>query len=143
MAELSSLTQLCLRSKAHWGYSDTFIQACRDELTLTADQVSSCPTCVAQMSAGPVGVAQILVADKGASLEKLFVDPPAMGLGVGRRLFAWSVATARSLGAVRLEIVSDPQAVDFYIRQGAERAGVVASDSIPGRSLPRLILSLD
>ena len=33
--ELQSLTELCLRSKAVWGYDAAFMAACRIELTLS------------------------------------------------------------------------------------------------------------
>ncbi|MEX0342414.1 MAG: GNAT family N-acetyltransferase, partial [Erythrobacter sp.] len=68
----------------------------------------------------------------------LFVDPPAMGHGIGRRLFAWAAATVAARGGRSLAIAADPQAADFYRRMGAVDAGHVASASIPGRNLPRL-----
>lgn len=72
-------------------------------------------------------------------LEALFVDPSMIGTGVGRRLFLWSVEAARALGAARMEIASDPGAAAFYRAMGAVDAGEVASGSIPGRKLPRLL----
>ena len=33
--EADLLTELCLRSKAVWGYDDAFMRACRAELTLS------------------------------------------------------------------------------------------------------------
>ena len=33
--EAPALTELCLRSKAVWGYDAAFMQACRRELTMT------------------------------------------------------------------------------------------------------------
>ena len=35
------LTELCLRSNAVWGYDETFIEACRDELALTTSAMQS------------------------------------------------------------------------------------------------------
>jgi hypothetical protein len=35
--ELEALSALAMRSKAHWGYSAAFMQACRDELTVSAE----------------------------------------------------------------------------------------------------------
>jgi hypothetical protein len=43
---------------------------------------------------------------------------------------------------VLLQIEADPDAVRFYQRMGARLAGSAASGSIPGRTLPRLILDL-
>ena len=39
--EAEQLTQLALRSKASWGYSEEFMAACRDELTLTAARLAA------------------------------------------------------------------------------------------------------
>src|SRR3546814_14945630 len=34
-SECGSLSALALRSKAYWGYDSAFLQACRDELTVS------------------------------------------------------------------------------------------------------------
>ena len=39
--ELPGLSELCLRSKAVWGYDDAFMTACRTELTLRPDELQS------------------------------------------------------------------------------------------------------
>jgi hypothetical protein len=44
----------------------------------------------------------------------------------------------RVLGAVRVELDSDPFAVGFYEAMRCEVFGETPSDSIPGRMLPRL-----
>lgn len=69
------------------------------------------------------------------------------GLGLrrglhGRLLLQWAVETARQYGAGRIEIDADPDAAGFYERMGARQTGTVPSASIPGRMLPRLILTL-
>jgi hypothetical protein len=38
--EAGILTDLALRSKAHWGYDAQFLEACRDELTVAANEVT-------------------------------------------------------------------------------------------------------
>ena len=40
-AEADFLSALALRSKAHWGYSAAFLDACKDELSFTAEQIQS------------------------------------------------------------------------------------------------------
>lgn len=75
-------------------------------------------------------------------LGMLFVDPDAIGQGVGSGLFKHIAATATQLGFHRLTIASDPFAEPFYLAQGAVRIGAVPSGSIPGRSLPLLAVAL-
>lgn len=135
-------SELCLRSKAHWGYDEAFLAACRDELTITAADLARDPIVAALLGDGMVGVAQVTSDATGCFLEKLFVSPGCMGQGIGRRLFLWSIESARGLGARELVIDADPQAVPFYERLGCVRQGSAPSCSIPGRRIPRLIHSL-
>ena len=140
--ELPLLSALCLRSKAVWGYDEAFLEACRAELTIGAEELESTALCVAEHDGAIVGVAQITVDGAIADLQKMFVEPGAIGLGVGRTLFAWAVSRAQDLGAQRLTIDADPGAVGFYKRMGAIELGSAPSGSIPGRMLPRLQLDL-
>jgi GNAT superfamily N-acetyltransferase len=140
--ELDALTDLCLRSKAVWGYDRAFMDACRDELTLTQEDLRETDLQIAERDGAIVGVAQISVDGATAHLEKLFVEPGQLRSGAGRTLFDWVKATAATLGAKRLVIEADPDAAPFYRRMGALDDGVAPSGSIPGRVLPRLKLAL-
>jgi len=140
--ELQSLTELCLRSKAIWGYDAAFMAACRIELTLRLDDLRSTYLRVAESDTAVVGVAQVKVVDADADLLKLFVEPDQLKSGIGRLLFGRVADQARRAGALRIIIEADPGAVPFYQRMGARRAGSSPSGSIPGRMLPRLILDL-
>ncbi len=44
--EAGELSGLAFRSKAHWGYSTAFMEACRSELAVTVAQIAD-PTCPA------------------------------------------------------------------------------------------------
>ncbi|GBQ82148.1 acetyltransferase [Gluconacetobacter johannae DSM 13595] len=140
--EAESLTGLCLRSKAVWGYDAAFLDACRSELEISPDDILSSLVYVAENDGSVVGVARLTVDGETAELEKLFVDPAFLNLGVGRGLFAWAVAAARTHGARTMHIESDPGAAAFYRRMGAQDAGKVASGSIPGRFIPCLKVDL-
>jgi GNAT superfamily N-acetyltransferase len=141
--ELAALSELCLRSKAVWGYDDAFMIACRAELTLRPDELQSTHLHVAERDSTVVGLAQVKVTGADAELLKLFVEPALLGSGVGRLLFEWATARARSLGAVRISIEADPGAAPFYEHMGARHAGFAASQSIAGRMLPRLQMDLE
>ncbi|MCT7374334.1 GNAT family N-acetyltransferase [Chelativorans salis] len=134
------MTSLCLRAKAVHGYDEAFIEACRNELTV--DPTSS-GLVVAEDGAIPVGLAEVVIAGERAELEKLFVEPECHGRGLGRRLFEWAKAEAKSHGACEIVIDSDPGAAAFYERMGAAVMGQSPSGSIAGRLLPRLRLPLE
>ena len=140
--ELEALTALCMRSKAHWGYDAAFMEACREELTLSPEDLRSTSHAIAENDGRVVGLVQIEVADGTADLLKLFIEPADIGKGHGARLFDWAVAEARRLGATRMTIEADPDAEPFYRRMGARVIGTVPSGSIHGRVLPLLELSL-
>lgn len=140
--DLPALSALCLRSKAHWGYDDAFMAACRDALTFSPSDLDQFAAVMAEIDGHPAGVALVGWDGPDADLEKFFVDPPFIGHGVGRTLFDWCVATARGMKAQRLLIESDPQAAPFYQHMGAQIIGEAPSGVIPGRNLPHLAFCL-
>jgi GNAT superfamily N-acetyltransferase len=143
--DADALSELALRSKGYWGYDAAFLEACRDELTLTADQAAA-----ARVVRGNDGTARgfhVLASDPAGEpargeLLMLFVDPSAIGSGVGRALLDDALRYAARLGWSTLRVESDPGAVGFYVAHGARRVGTVPSGSVPGRELPLLELSV-
>lgn len=138
--EAAALSALALRSKAHWGYDAAFLDACRAELTLRDDELASRRTLVAEVDGGVAGFGTLEGEPPHGELGMLFVEPVAIGRGVGGALLAALVDRARGLGFTRLAIDADPFAEAFYLAHGAVRVGVVASGSVPGRVLPQLEL---
>ncbi len=67
-----------------------------------------------------------------------FVEPDAIGRGVGRALYSHVMRAARELGFTRITIDSDPNAEPFYRRMGARPVGRTPSGSTAGRELPVL-----
>ncbi len=137
-AELAALTELCMRSKAHWGYDADFMAACRDALTVRATDLCDALAVIGPPQA-PCAMAQVSTRGDCAMLERLFVAPEAMGAGHGRSLYRWAIATAREHGAQKLHIEADPAARGFYERMGATLCGTAPSGSIPDRHLPLLV----
>lgn len=137
------LTEIAHAAKRHWGYPERWIEAWRDALTVTPDAIGRWRVRVAVAGDAPAGFHAVSVEGDAAALEHLWVDPPRMGLGIGRTLFADAARTAAEQGARELVIDSDPHAEAFYLRMGARRAGEVPApmDGIP-RALPRLLYPL-
>jgi len=140
--EAELLTELCLRSKAVWGYDEAFMRACRAELTLVPADFTTSSLAVAVEGDEVAGVVQVVVDGDRADLAKLFIAPTTLRAGAGRLLFDWAVNTARERGARWLWIEADPDAAGFYRRMGAIDDGVAPSGSIQQRFLPRLKLKL-
>ncbi|WVT74215.1 GNAT family N-acetyltransferase [Sinorhizobium chiapasense] len=138
----AALSDLCLRSKAVWGYDAAFLEACRPALTLTAEDWKDSDLQIAVDGERILGLAQVRSHSQIAELDKLFIEPDARAAGIGRSLFDWCVGAAINRGAKVMTIDADPGAADFYRRMGAVDDGVIASTVIPGRFLPRLKLEL-
>ena len=136
------LTDLCLRSKAVWGYDAAFMAACRAELTITAQDFARSRIQVAVRDGRIIAMAQLAQHGRIADIDKLFVDPAALRSGAGRQLFAWCVETARAAGAAAITVVADPDAAGFYRRMGMQDDGTVPSGSISGRMLPKFSMGL-
>ena len=134
--EAAALSKLALRSKAHWGYDAVFIDACRDDLTLSGDDIRRGLVFVLEDDGHMVGFYALWGADDEALLTDLFVEPGRIGHGYGRRLWDHGIETARRLGYPVVTLHSDPYAEGFYLAMGAERIGLVPSTVFPDRLLP-------
>ena len=146
LAEAPALTALVLRSKALWGYDDAFMALCRAELTVRPEAIAQGEVWVAERGGGLVGVLQLVPEDgqegRAVEVRLIFVDPAAVRAGVGTALWRHAEAHARALGAGRLTLDADPNAVLFYQRMGMQVVGRSPSGSIPGRMLPRMAKAL-
>jgi GNAT superfamily N-acetyltransferase len=135
--EAESLTALCVRSKAHWGYDAEFMRLCTAALTVSEASIAAGRVLVATDAAGrAIGTVSVDEDGDMAELALMFVDPPAIGGGTGRTLFEEAARLARRLGHRRMAILADPNAAPFYQRMGARFVRNAPSDAIPGRTLP-------
>lgn len=141
--EAAALTALVRRSKAHWGYGAEFLAACAPQLRVGEEELALRRVVVAENGRGRLlGVASLEDLDppdgtdgggeadgsRAARLGLLFVEPAAIGRGVGRLLYRDAVRRAAELGFRRLLIDADPHAAGFYRAMGA----VPAAGSPPG-----------
>src|SRR5216684_6541714 len=112
--EAESLTALCVRSKAHWGYDAEFMRLCTTALTVSEASIAAGRVLVATDAAGrAIGTVSVAEDDEMAELALMFVDPPAIGGGTGRTLFEEAARLARRLGYRCMAILADPNAAPF------------------------------
>jgi predicted N-acetyltransferase YhbS len=144
--EAPGLSELCVRSKASWGYDDAFMALARVVLQVNPEQSAAGDVWVATGADGEVvGMVALGPSEQvdTLDLDKLFVEPQQIRSGVGSALIAHAIDEARRRGAKRLTILSDPYAAGFYERNGARLIGEAPSDAIPGRSVPLYEIKLD
>lgn len=136
--EAKAITDLKIISKASNGYSQEFMIACRDELSVSENDLISLEIWIVEQRAAIVGMLDIRFMDDRCTLEALFVDPEIKGGGIGRALFETCEARCREQGALVIDVDSDPEAQTFYEKMGMRKIGEVPSGSIAERFLPRM-----
>lgn len=145
-AEAELLTEIAVRSKAHWGYSAEFMAACRHELVVSASEIASADRIYIVCDAGSLVIGFVAMARVDCSVwevDALFVTPEHIGQGHGRRLMEHALVAVKQREATKVLIQSDPYAADFYASLGCARIGDKESGSIPGRFLPLFEIGLD
>jgi len=138
-----ALTRLVFRAKAFWGYPKEWMEEWRKELTVTADYVAQHRVVLAEAEQRLVAFYGLEFQTDIALLEHLWVEPAHMGSGWGRKLFALACEDARNNGSRVIELVADPNAEGFYLRQGAIRIGEIRGNVLGNpRVLPKMQLVL-
>ncbi len=142
--EAAILTELCIRSKAHWGYDSAFMTAATRLLEIPEAQVESGGVLAAMSGPELSGVAAIVPLRRKSwfELSHLFVAPEHLRRGIGRALFDAAMALAAERGATHLSILADPHAAAFYDRLGARRCGSAPSGVGRNRMLPLFELAI-
>lgn len=139
------LSALALRSKSYWGYSQDFMDACREELRIESGHIlnEDASYFVADLDGLIVGYYALLRGSASAcELEALFVEPTHIGTGIGRLLIEHAKETAIGLDVTRITIQGDPNAERFYLAAGGTQIGERESGSVPGRYLPVFSIEL-
>lgn len=135
------LTEIALAAKAFWGYDQTFMTACVDELSVTKAMLTN-QKFIYNLAMSKDEIIGFYGLEKLSTslfeLDALFVWPDFIGKGVGKILMTHAKQTAQSMGCDKLTIQSDPNAEAFYHATGAKTVGQKASCSVQGRYLPLL-----
>ena len=139
------ISSLAIRSKAHWGYNESFMKACIEELTYSSENIlnENYRFVVLKKSNIIIGFYKLEgINTEEILLEALFIDPSEIGNGYGKNLFEHAKSNAIKHKATVLILQSDPHAEGFYQAQGMHVIGKAVSESIPGRYLVTFSLSL-
>ena len=140
------LSDLAFRSKAYWGYSPEFMDACVDELTVLPADIKGDEFFieVAWLQTKVIGFYSLEpVSPEQTELGAMFLEPDFIGQGIGNLMMERAKQKAKSMGNKTLHIQGDPNAQRFYEAAGAVQVGFKPSESIPGRLLPLFELDLD
>jgi GNAT superfamily N-acetyltransferase len=122
--EAAALSELCVRSKAVWGYDAGFMALMSAALGVASEDIAAGDVWIASAADRQIaGVVALAPGDAPGTLDlsRLFIEPRHTRSGVGGALLAHAVAEARRRRAKRLTILADPNAAGFYERNGAVR----------------------
>ncbi len=136
-SEAALLSELALKSKAHWNYAPTIIEASRNDLTITPEYIENNFVFVLEAGDTVMGFYGLQDLEDGAvELEYMFIAPDAIGGGFGRKLWKHAVTISRQHSYQTIFISSDPYAETFYEAMGARRIGQSENPIRPGEMLP-------
>ena len=128
-AEAPALTEIAHEAKRHWGYPEEWIELWRNALTLTRGYLINHEVFVGEYENQIVGFYALTPAETAWELDHLWIRPVFMGRGFGRAMLDHAVGQVRTLSpGCDLVIESDPNAEQFYLKMGAERAGEVSKN---------------
>jgi N-acetylglutamate synthase-like GNAT family acetyltransferase len=137
--DATTLTQIALDAKRHWGYPEHWIKHWESDLTISSDFIRDNHVYVAEDDGEIRGFYALCVTGDKAELEHMWVTPACIGTGIGKELFLDAMERAAALSVRDVELSADPNAAGFYKRMGAVQIGETET-VIDGqvRKLPRM-----
>ena len=140
--DAEQLTELTMRSKAHWGYTESQMEKWRDELTISREYIGMHTVYKLIGEAGILGFYSFKTDKQNTiKLDSLFVEPEFIGRGFGSMLLEDFLRRVQNEKEVLVTLEADPNAAGFYLDKGFQITGQKKT-SIPGRYLPVMELSL-
>jgi GNAT superfamily N-acetyltransferase len=141
--DASALTDIAFMAKRVWGYPEAVIEHWRPQLTVSGALIGRQPTCVATFEGKAAGFYSVAPGELYWVLDHLWVLPGLMGRGIGRQLLEHALGRVLAAGSKGLDIDSDPNAENFYLRCGARRVGEIPAPiaDFPDRIRPQLRLT--
>jgi GNAT superfamily N-acetyltransferase len=122
------LRELLALAKGRWGYDPAVVSEWAGSVDIQA-ALRDQDVWVAQTDAGVLAWAGLVPPTDGvAELDHLWVDPAAMGRGIGSALFRHAAVRAAELGARRMEWEAEPNALRFYRKMGGRRLRETVSE---------------
>lgn len=128
------LSHLAYKSKGYWGYTEDFLQQCKEDLTVTKEYIEENPVFVMESDNTIIAFYSFTINDM--KLDALFIDPDYIGKGLGKIIWDHLLNKAKELGISEFTLDSEPNAEGFYLKMGAKNVGSTPSTVFPDRHLP-------
>ena len=142
ISDAEKLTDLAIKSKSYWGYSEELLQSWKLDLTVSCSMIKNMYAYKYILNKEIVG---FYILNKpfnnNIEIEFLFVLPNFIGKGIGSKLLNHAITFAKDLQCNTMSLLADPNAVPFY----ASKQFVVQSlkeSAVPNRFLPYMTKDL-
>ena len=136
--DYEKLTDICLRSKIHWGYPEYLIELCKDELTITPRYIRKHNLLKVENEHREILGFGSINSVSGNGLYEIAhfrILPEHMDKNIGKLLL--ERLESRFGKKATIQVVTDPNVMSFYQKFGYRKVGEVKSKP-DGRSLPVL-----
>lgn len=141
--EYEILTDIAIKSEAYWGYDSDYMDKFKSIYNVSEEFIRSNPTVLIEEDNSIIGFYGLICKDNETSLEYFFIEPKYIGKGYGKLLWNYLVSDCKNLGIENFDIVTSPQAKEFYVKMGAIPCGEVESLLKKGRIIPQLIYRVE
>jgi GNAT superfamily N-acetyltransferase len=142
LGEETYLSELAIRSKAHWGYTHDFLEACRPHIKIDREYIENWPVVLIEKNQEILGFYSLKEIKSENRLDNLWIDPKYINQGFGKILFQHACDTAKSLGWAQFRLAGEPDAVKFYEKLGAKIIGEIQSRLREDLFLPHMEIQL-
>jgi len=141
--EYETLTDIAIKSEAYWGYDSDYMAKFKSIYNVSEEFIKNNPTVLIEEGNSIIGFYGLICKDNETSLEYFFIEPKYIGKGYGKLLWNYLVSDCKNLGIENFDIVTSPQAKEFYVKMGAIPCGEVESLLKKERIIPQLIYRVE
>ena len=136
--DAQGITELTIRSKSYWKYSQKQIEAWRDELSVSEAYIIEKNVYKLTKNNIILGYYSYLELNKSeVKLESLFVEPQYIGKGIGKQLMSDFLNRVKNSDYRKALLDADPNTENFYTKLGFKVIGK-RETSIKNRFIPMM-----
>lgn len=111
----------------HWDHPPGYLEEAVELMSLSARDLRRDEAWMALVDGAVAGFYRLSRTDDRFEIEEFHLEPPMIGLGIGRCMFEHATERARGAGARWLVWSTDANALGFYLRMGGEVIGAEPS----------------
>ncbi len=137
--EFGRLTEIAYKSEAYWGYDSDYMNNFKTYYSVSEEFINCNPTFVIEEDSNIVGFYGVFTKNNQTELEYFFILPQYIGQGYGKRMWNHLLKECYKADIKEFNIVTSPQAVEFYLKMGATPVREVESLLKKGRMIPQLV----